>query len=167
MKKIVALAASALVGISLIPGASSAAAPKQQTVEGSIAFMAPFYGDTFATCYSGLHRRGAVVTSEQNNGVVGYHFDIDPATEKKPFVLEVTGGTEDVDLDITFYTEFGTVEQATDTAYAPANFSYEERGPGGESGTVTEGMTKAIVCMHTGLNATFTYTAGKGVKLPK
>ncbi|MDQ3957263.1 MAG: hypothetical protein M3273_02955 [Actinomycetota bacterium] len=166
MRKLIALAAAALVGVSLVPGASSAAPPKQQTVDGSIAFMAPFYGDQFATCYSGLHRRLAVATQENNNGVVGYHFDLEPSTVGKPFSLEVTGGSDDVDLDITFYTEFGTLQQATDTSFAPANYSYEEREPGGEFGKVPAGMKRAIVCMHTGVNATFTYTAGKGVKPP-
>ncbi|MFN2587908.1 MAG: hypothetical protein ABR613_07310 [Actinomycetota bacterium] len=156
------------MALSLLGGASSAA-PKQQKVDGSIRMMAPYAGSTFATCYSGLHRRIMILSSEnqQINGVVGYSFDLEPATNKKPFVLEVTGGQGDVDLDITFYTEFGTPEQATDPAYAPANYSYETRGAGGESGMVPDGMKKAIVCMHTGMNATFTYTAGKGVKLPK
>ncbi len=168
MKKLIALGASSLVALSLIGGASTAA-PKQQKVDGSIAMMAPYAGSTLATCYSGLHRRLMVVSGEAAplNGVVGYSFDLDPATNKKPFVLEVTGGQAGVDLDITFYTEFGSVEQATDTAYAPANYSYETRAAGGEAGTVPDGMKKAIVCMHTGAGATFTYTAGKGVKLPK
>jgi hypothetical protein len=168
VKKLFGIAASALMGLSLLPGASTAAAPKQQKVEGDIAMMAPFWGDTFATCYSGLHRRTAVVSQENNNGIVGYSFDVDRATIGKPFVLEVTGGQGGVDLDITFYTEFGTVEQATDTAYAPPNYGFEERGAGGESGVIPKGdWTKAIVCMHTGAGASFTYTAGKGVKLPK
>ena len=167
MKKILGLATVVLLGVSLLPGASSAAAPKQQKVEGDIAMMAPYAGSTFATCYSGLHRRLAILTQENNNGIVGYHFDLEPSTFGKPFVLEVTGGQGGVDLDITFYTEFGTVEQATDTAYAPPNYTFENRGPGGESGIIPKGdWTKAIVCMHTGAGASFTYTAGKGVKLP-
>ena len=168
MKKVIALGASSLVALSLVGGAS-AAAPKQQTVDGSIAMMAPWAGTTLETCYSGGHRRLMVLSGEAAplNGVVGYSFDVDPATENKPFVLEVTGGQAGVDLDITFYTDFGTVEQATDTAYAPANVGFESREPGGEAGTVPKGMKKVIVCMHTGAEATFTYTAGKGVKLPK
>lgn len=168
MKKQIGVTAAALLALSLVTGPTSAA-PKQQKVEGDIAMMAPFYGDTFATCYSGLHRRLSVLTQEQVNGVVGYSFDVDPATIGKPFVLDVTGGQGDVDFDITFYTEFGSVEQATDTAYAPANYSFEERGPGGESGVIPKGVewTKAIVCMHTGAGASFSYTAGKGVVLPK
>ncbi|HEX2294826.1 MAG TPA: hypothetical protein VHN37_05905 [Actinomycetota bacterium] len=168
MKKIVGLTSAALLAVSMLTGPTSAA-PKQQVVEGEIAMMAPFYGDTFATCYSGLHRRVSVLTGGAVNGVVGFEFDVDPATIGKPFVLEVTGGQGDVDLDITFYTEFGTPEQATDTSYAPTNWSFEERGAGGEAGVIPKGVkwTKAIICMHTGAGASFKYTAGKGVKLPK
>lgn len=162
MRKVIGTAA-ALMLIAASFGGAASAAPKQQTVEGSVAMMAPFPAD-LTSCYSGLHRRLAVVTQEQVNGVVGFHFDVDPATAKKPFKLEVTGGQGAVDLDISFYTEFGTVEQATDTAYAPANVAFEEREPGGEAGIVPEGMTKAIVCMYDGQASTFTYTAGKGVK---
>ncbi|HEX2057718.1 MAG TPA: hypothetical protein VHI71_05040 [Actinomycetota bacterium] len=169
MKKVVGLTTAALLGFSMLTSPSSAA-PKQQTVEGEIAMMAPFYGDTFATCYSGLHRRASVLSGGANNGIVGFEFEVEPYTIGKPFVLEVTGGQGDVDLDITFYTEFGTTEQALDRTHAPPNYSFEERGAGGESGIIpkTAGLkwTKAIVCMHTGAGATFTYTAGKGVKLP-
>ena len=168
MRKLIGLSAAALMGVSLIAGVSSAA-PKQQKVDGGVKIMAPWAGTQLATCYSGGHRRLAILTGENQavNGVIGYHFDLDPGTENKPFTLEVTGGSADVDLDITFYPEFGTPEQAADPNYAPAAYSYEERAAGGESGTVPAGMKKAIVCMHTGQDATFTYTAGKGVKLPK
>jgi hypothetical protein len=168
VKKLVGLSAAALMGVSLVAGASSAA-PKQQTVEGSVKMMAPWAGTQLATCYSGGHRRLAILTSENQaiNGVIGYHFDLDPATVNKPFTLEVTGGSADVDLDITFYPEFGTPEQAADPNYAPAAYSYEQREAGGEAGKVPPGMKKAIVCMHTGTDATFTYTAGKGVKAPQ
>ena len=90
----------------------------------------------------------------------GYHFDVDPGTWNKEFVLEVTGGEGDVDLDITFYTEFGTPEQQTDPSYAPPNQTYETRSPGGEKGTVPANMKKAIVCMWSGANSTFVYKAG-------
>ncbi len=167
MKKVIALGLAALVAGSLVPASATAGKPKQQKVEGKIAMMAPYAGSGLATCYAGLHRRIAILSQEQVNGVVGYHFDVEPATIGKPFVLEVTGGQGGVDLDITFYTEFGTPEQATDPSYAPPNYSFEERAAGGESGIIPKGdWTKAIVCMHTGAGASFTYTAGKGVKLP-
>jgi len=86
-----------------------------------------------------------VLTNEQEqlNGVVGYHFDVDPGTIGKPFNLEVTGGGADVDLDITFYMEFGTQEQATDTSHAPANQSFEERKPGGFTEMPLEGEKRS------------------------
>ncbi len=166
MKKVVSVISVAVLAGSLFQGAAAKPPPKKQVVEGRILMMAPFPLD-LNSCYAGAHRRAAVVTQGNNNQLIGFHFDIDPATNKKPFTLEVTGGQGDVDLDITFYTEFGTVEQATDTAYAPPNQSFGTREPGGEAGIVPPTMKKAIVCMWAGANATFTYTAGKGVKIPK
>lgn len=162
MRKLIATLSGILMIAAGISGVAGAA-PKQQKVDGSIAMMLPFPQDPNA-CYSGAHRRVAVATQEMVNGVIGYHFDVDPATWNKKFKLDVTGGQGDVDLDITFYSEFGTVDQATDTAYAPYNLGYETRKPGGETGVVPKDMTKVIVCMWNGQNATFTYLAGKGVK---
>lgn len=161
MKKIFALATSGLVVLALLGGGASAA-PKQQVVEGSIALMAPF--TDLAGCYAGLHRRTAVVTQEMVNGVVGYHFDVDKTTWGKNFRLEVTGGQQAPDIDIIFYPEFGTVEQATDTGYAPPTVKFEDRSPDGEAGVVPKTFNKAIVCMFSGAGATFKYSAGKGVK---
>lgn len=173
MKKIVTLGAVALLAGSLLPGSATAAKPKQQQVSGSVALPAPFTDDT--GCFAGLQRRVAILTQEQVNGVVGYHFDVDPSTIGKPFVLEATGGQGDVDLDITFYYEFGTVEDVTgdpQNAGSPVNTSFASREPGGESGVIPKGdYTKAIVCVYggqqgAGAAATFDYVAGKGVKLP-
>ena len=173
MKKIVTLGLAALVAGSLFPAGATAGKPKQQKVSGSVALPAPFTDGV--GCFSGVHRRMAIVTQEQVNGVVGYHFDLDPATIGKPFVLEVTGGQGDVDLDITFYYEFGTIEDVVGDpqgAGAPVSYSFDERSPGGESGVIPKGdYTKAIVCLYGGTNgagagASFDYVAGKGVKLP-
>jgi hypothetical protein len=136
-----------------------------QEVKGEIQQPAPFV-DTQSgevACYSGKHRRGAVLTDGENQGVDGWHFDVDPKTNGSKFVLTVDGGEGTPDLDITFYTEFGTVEQQADTAYAPPNQSYDTRGPGGETGTVPPDMKKAIVCMLDGANVPFTYTTGAPV----
>ena len=175
MKKLTAIALAGLVASSLATTNATAGKPKpkQQKVSGSVALPAPFTDGN--GCFAGLHRRFAIVTNEQVNGVIGYHFDVDPATIGKPFVLEVTGGQGDVDLDIIYYYEFGTIDDVIGDpqgAGAPVSYSFENREPGGESGIIPKGdYTKAIVCLYTGTGgaaagASFDYIAGKGVKLP-
>jgi hypothetical protein len=165
MKKLVTLVALGLVATTALSGAAVAGKTKgvRQDVSGTIAMQAPPSDatDNPNGCYSGVHRRLAVASQGQVNGIVGYHFDIDPGTWNKKFRL--TPGSA-VDIDITFYSEFGELEQATDTGYAPYNLGFEERDNEGEFGVVPPDMTKAIVCMKTGQNATFTYSAGAGVK---
>lgn len=165
MKKVVSLVALGLVASMAVSGAAVAGKAKgvRQDVSGTILMQAPPSDatDNPNGCYAGVHRRLAVVSQEQVNGVVGYHFEVDPGTWKKKFRL--TPGSA-VDIDITFYSEFGTVEQATDTAYAPLNYTFEERNNEGEFGVVPADTTRAIVCMKTGQNAPFTYSAGAGVK---
>lgn len=166
MKRTVLASIAALLAIGALP--ASAAGGKKQTVTGSIVAMARHTEPT--SCYPGLHRRINVIGQESVQGVVGYHFDIDKKTWNKPFVLEPTGGQGvqgEVDLNITFYTEFGTVEQATDTAYAPPTYAFEHVAPGGESGKVPKEMNRAIVCAFDGANVTFEYVAGAGVKVKK
>jgi hypothetical protein len=174
MKKLIALILVGLLAGSMLGGSATAKKKKKksvkQTESGTIVLPAVFPAD-MSGCYSGLHRRIAVATGgEQHNGVVGYSFDIDKRTWKKPFKLVVEEGQGDVDLDIHFYSEFGTVEQATDPAYAPPAFAYETRKPGGEKGKVPEDMERAIVCIYGGdpgsgptggAQATFQYVAGK------
>lgn len=166
MKKVISLLAAVVAVAALVPGTAVAGKKKgaRQEVSGNIAMQAPPSDATSNPngCYSGVHRRIAVVTQEQVNGVVGYHFDLDPATWNKKFRL--VPDTAGVDIDITFYTDFGTTEQATDTAYAPYTVGFEERNTDGEAGVVPPDMTKVIVCMKSGTNANFTYTAGAGVK---
>lgn len=168
MRKIVALGAVALVALSLLGGSATAKkAGKMQMVDGTVAMMLPFPQDT-ASCYAGIHRRAAIVSGEQVNGDVGYHFDVDQATAGKPFALDVTGGEGDVNLDITFYQKFGTTDDVTGdplNAGSPVTVEYHTNAPGGEHGTVPKGgFLKAIVCMNQGANATFHYMAGAGVK---
>jgi len=167
MKKLIATMGVAILAGSLFSGAALAAKKKpaaHQHVEGNILMQAPPSDatDNPNGCYSGVHRRINILAQEQANGIVGFHFDIDPGTWKKKFRL--TPLTDGVDIDITFYTEFGTPEQATDTGYAPYTVGYEERDTEGEFGKVPPDMTKAIVCMKVGQNADFEYMAGKGVK---
>ncbi len=170
MRKILKVTLVGLLALSIAPHAGARIQPKQ-TVEGSIAFPAPWTDDS--GCYAGLHRRGAIMTQGNNNGVTGYHFDVEKTTWKKNFTLEATGGQGHIDLDIYFYlSDFGTPEQViTDpgAAGAPPSVSFNTREPGGEKGKVPELAERVIVCLYggaqgTGGGATFTYTAGKGVK---
>ena len=166
MKKVISILAAGLVVAAMVPGAAVAGKAKgaRQDVEGHIALQAP-PSDATSTpdgCYSGVHRRIAVASQMQVNGVVGFHFEVDPATWGKKFRL--TPVTEGVDIDITFYDGFGSTEQATDTSYAPFTAAFQERNEDGEFGKVPADMTLAIVCMKVGNNADFTYSAGAGVK---
>lgn len=165
MKKIVSLIAVGLVASTVLSGAAVAGKKKgvRQDVSGSILMQAPPSDATSNPngCYSGVHRRIAVLSQEQVNGVVGFHFDVDPGTWNKKFRL--TPGSA-VDLDITFYDGFGTPEQAAETSYAPYNVGFETRDNNGEAGIVPPNTTKVIVCMKTGQQAAFEYSAGAGVK---
>jgi hypothetical protein len=164
MKKLISLALVGLLAGSVLAGPAVGAKKKKkytQTVSGNILMQAPPSDATSNPngCYSGVHRRINVLAQEQANGIVGFHFDIDKKTWGGKFKL--VPQTEGVDIDITFYDGFGTVEQAADTAYAPYTVGFEERNTKGEAGAVPKNVTKAIVCMKTGQDADFTYTAKK------
>ncbi len=164
--KLIAALTTTLMAAIAINGAASAAPPPTQTVEGSVAIMAKF--TDLASCYSGLHRRSAIVTQEMVNGIVGYHFDVDKKTWNKKFKLEPTAGEGDVDLDLFLYSHVPPVTEWPDdpqNAGFPVSQDFNTREPGGEAGIVPKGTTYAIVCMyagptHYGFNADFTYTAG-------
>lgn len=168
MKKLISLVAAGLLVAAFVPGTAVAgkkkAKPVHQEVTGTIAMQAPPSDatDNPNGCYSGVHRRLNVVTQMQANGIVGYHFEIDPKTWNHKFRL--ANETAGADLDITFYSDFGTLEQAAEPSYAPITFGFEERNEEGEFGKVPADVTLAIVCMKTGQNASFTYSAGSAVK---
>jgi hypothetical protein len=171
LKKLMTLALAGMLTVALVPGAAEAGKKKKpkpvvQEVEGSVPLPAPFTDDT--GCYAGLHRRGSIVTGGQANGVIGYEFDVDKATWGKPFAMEITGGQGTVDLDIYFYSEFGTVDDVAadpQNAGSPYTVSFNTRDSVGEFGEVPADMTKVIVCMMAGgFEGTFKYTAGDGVK---
>ena len=155
MRKLVAAVATALL---LAAPVQSAFAGKKkaahQHVEGTITL--PQGGNAAATCVYRTQR--ALLQVGGPNGVVGYTFDVDPGTVGKKFKVEA--GSSGIGLDISFYADMG---DATDPS-APANYPYENPGPGGESGTVPAGYPIAFVCMTEGTNGSFSYMAGKGVK---
>ena len=158
MKKIAAFGLA--VALAVAP-ATALAAKKgaRQEMQGEVAVATPYPTD--GTCFSRLARTTALASDGAVNGVVGYTFDVDPRTANKNFQLHVTGGGDDVDLDLVYYANLGSLE---DPNTAPAFAAFETREAGGEVGKVPAGMTKAIVCMAAGSNATFHYMAGKGIK---
>jgi len=165
MRKTIAVLLAAALGLAIFPASAGAGKPKQ-TEEGVILLPAPFLDDS--GCFAGLHRRGAIMTMENNNGVIGWHFDVDPKTWKKKFTLEPSGGLGTVDMDILFYQEFGTPEDVVSDpggAGAPATIGFQTREAGGEAGKVPPKFNKAIICIYSGAlyqggGASFTYTAG-------
>jgi hypothetical protein len=173
VKKFLGLALSGLLAVSLLGPAS--AAGKKQTVDGLIALPAPYTDDS--GCFAGIDRRLAMLTMGQENGVFGYHFDVDKATWNKPFYVAPTSAAAgDADIDILFYlAEFGSPDLvASDPtgAGAPPSVDFKTREAGGEAGVVPKTAVKAIACVYGGqLGASggvnFHYEAGKGVKAPK
>lgn len=174
MKKLIALGAAGLLAASLVGGTATAAKKKgfKQTQEGSIVLPAPFAQDQ-SKCYAGLHRRSETATQGQENGVTGYHFDVDKRTWNKPFRLDVTSADGAADLDIYFYSHYPTLDEWQNdpqNAGTPASIDFITRKAGGEKGKVPAQTTKAIVCLYAGdpgtgptyaTNAAFKYQAGK------
>ena len=157
MRKLIALSAACLLLGGAFGGVATAGkAGARQDVEGSILIPQP--GAAVGNCNYRPQRTLMIAAGEQVNGIVGYTFDVDPATAGKKFKLEVAGSG--VGMDIVFYMDLGDA----DPTVAPGNTGYETAGPGGEAGTVPPGYPLAFVCMSEGSNGTFTYTAGKGVK---
>lgn len=174
MRKIIGIAASGVMAFSLL-GAGATAAPKRQTVEGTIALPAPFAQGTFDGCWGGANRRVTSLSGDSGspaNGAIGYRFEVDKATWNKPFKLEVTGGEGTVDLDLFLYIVMPPAEATLDDPVnggTPVSIDFGTRKEGGEKGIVPKGAVEGIVCMYGGpeyfgYNASFTYTAGKGVK---
>lgn len=139
----------------LLSGAVPALAGKpkkaKQTQEGSVALAAPY---TDGSCFFGLHRRINLVAQRQAQGLVGYDFDVDPKTVGGKFKL--VPADDSADIDISFYQSIGDI---SDPAGAPANVQFHTREAGGETGVVPEGFPIAMVCMVSGENVDFTYTA--------
>lgn len=169
MKKLIGTATAGLMALSILGGGASAA-PKQQSVEGTILFPARHPDG----CYTGLQRHLTSVIGEPSNGVVGWNIKVDKTTWNKPFKLDSTGGVGTVDLDITYYLgEFATQEEfINDPApVAPASIAFATRGQPGEKGIVPKYAINAIACVYadettpgTSVATDFAYLAGKGVK---
>ncbi len=151
MKRVIAVSVAALLLGGAVPATAGQAKKTKQTQEGSVAIPAQFAD---GSCFFGLHRRLNLVAQRQAQGIVGFDFDVDPKTGGGKFKL--VPSDESADLDISFYQGLGDL---SDPAGVPANIPFETREPGGESGVVPPGYPIAIVCMVSGANVDFTYTA--------
>lgn len=176
MKRLIAvLIASLLIAAMLGSGATAAKRKKKgykQKESGSIVLPAPFPQDQ-SKCYAGLHRRVETASQGNENGVTGYHFDVDKRTWNKPFKLDVVGSEGPADLDIYFYSKYPTLEEWQNdpgSAGGPASIDFITRKAGGEKGKVPAQTLKAIVCLYGGdpgsgltysTNAEFKYKAGR------
>lgn len=175
MKKLLVIALASALAASLLAPSASAQKAKGQTEEGSILFPAVFAQGTFDGCWGGLTRRITQTAAGQGSGWFGYRFPIDESTWNGKFVLEPTGGSGTVDLDIFLYTFMPPAEEVANDPVnggTPSSVDYSTREEGGEEGIVPEGTTDAIVCMYGGpeyhgYDATFTYTAKPPVKKAK
>ncbi|HEU4480612.1 MAG TPA: hypothetical protein VFS18_01895 [Actinomycetota bacterium] len=158
MKRIIATMLVAAVAAIPVTGQALAKKkkPVRQEVAGTIAIPQPYAAD--GTCIYRAQRTLTIAMGEQANGYVGYVFEVDPKTANKPFKLEASDGSG---LDISFYSELG---DPADPTSAPSNLPFETPGAGGEEGKVPPGFPYAFVCMTEGTNASFEYSAGKGVK---
>src|SRR5688500_662558 len=147
MNKLVGPALSVMLAFALIGSPASAGKAKVQNVEGSIALRAPFVSpdEQLESCYAGVHRRLAIASQGNANGVVGWNFEVDPATHGKPFKLEVSGGQQNPDMDVTFYlTGLGSIDDHAASppwGTEPVTVAFEDRAPGGEKGIVPDGAT--------------------------
>lgn len=185
MKKLLMILLATLVAAALLSPAATAGKKKKkkkkppvlQTVEGHISLPAGHPANADG-CFAGLHRRLLILSNgaEQIQGVVGYHWDVDPKTWNKPFKLTPSGGVGTVDFDLYFYSEYGSADP---TGSDPVNFNpgatveFTDRKAGGEAGKVPATMKHAITCIYgnnapagpqAGANADFVYKAGDGVK---
>ena len=169
MKRFIGLTGAAVLALALLGPGATAGKGAHQHVEGDILMMAPFVSEAeqLQSCYAGVHRRLSLVGGEQVQGIVGWHFEVDPGTYNKKFKLDVTAGSA-IDLDLTFYLSgLGSIEDhANNPPYGSTLpvVNFEERDDKGEKGIVPKDATHAIVCMFEGQNASFSYMAGKGVK---
>ena len=172
MKRAIVLLLTATLVAALAPiGAGAAPAPQEET--GSVLLPGPGpNGETTGGCWTGWARRFWIFSGGAAAGPFGHIFEIDPATWNGKFKLEVDGGMSGTeDLDLTFYADPGKLDP-TDPAMQGGiieSSSYLTREAGGETGTVPETSTIALVCLAigSGANAEFTYTGTPPAKKKK
>ena len=129
-----------------------AAPTARQREEGSIRLEMPHPVYADGCLGLGAQYQFAWLHQPALNGMVGYQFGIKEHTWGRKF--ELVPSDERADLDIAFFPRF--MPLIVTEEYVP----YASRRYGGESGIVPRGMTEAIVCLHSGSEVEFRYTAG-------
>lgn len=94
---------------------------------------------------------------------MGYTFEVDPKTVGGKFKLEVSRGAG---VDIVFMHELGSrgLDYPLPGFVPPPSWAFDTPGPGGERGKIPDDFPFATVCLSDGSDASFMYTASKGVK---
>ncbi len=164
MKRVITLILVAALVAAVAPvGAEAGGAPPQKE-EGTVLLPGPGpNGETTGGCWTGWARRFWIFSGGATAGPFGSMFPIDKATWNGKFKLAVASGVQGTeDLDITFYADPGEVDP-NDPAQQGGIIetgSYLTREPGGETGTVPQTTTLALVCLAigSGANAEWTYT---------
>lgn len=133
-------AAASLGLVVLLPAVGSAAdagpaGVEKQTVSGSIATANPTKAS--GTNVTRIGRTGGLVGPE-TNGVTGWFFRVDPATQGGEFVL--TSATAGSDLDVIFYSDPGSI-----TGASAASAEFIGSTGDGERGVVPFGTTHALI----------------------
>ncbi len=130
--------------------APASAAPRAlQTTQGSVAAPMRFPQD--ATYSTWVKPQRDIYRTTDQNGQLGYAFEIDRRTWGGAFRLDVLdGATGQEDIDITFY---------SDMAAPTSPGASDARGAGGEVGIVPASSTHAIVTLFYGADASFVYKA--------
>ena len=155
MKRLVTiLAIAAALAATLAPAAQAyQGSPDEQTVQGSILFPTRFTDGTSG--WPGAVRKFYEVTGSAGNGIIGWVFQVDPATMGGYFTLSIDsqGPTNDADLDVAFYQDLGN---ALDS---PISLNGYATHGAVETGFVPPQSTYGIIYMATGENVAFTYDA--------
>jgi hypothetical protein len=145
------VASVAVAGLALAAPLQAAPKPRQR-IDGSIRVAVPHPVYSEGCLGFGVQYQVAWLEQPALSGHVGYQFTVDPRTWNREF--ELVPSDPRSDLDIAFFPDFQPVY--VDDPY----WAYDRRGYGGEEGLVPPGMTKALVCMHSGNDVSFRYTAG-------
>ncbi|MFN2544328.1 MAG: hypothetical protein ABR600_07135 [Actinomycetota bacterium] len=132
--------------------------PDAQAVSGSILFPTRFTDGTSG--WPGLVRRYYDATGTQGNGVIGYVFQVEPASVGGYFTLKVDsqGPANDADLDILFYNELGDTAGSVTPV---STLGYDTHAGSGETGFVPPDSRYGIVYMANGENVAFSYNAAQ------